>query len=69
MRRQADTRTDLDAPETPLSGDIAACSLAVTYAERQKRIFTSSGAMHMNIQPVRRAVTGDCYAANDAKGS
>ena len=22
-----------------------------------------------NIQPVRRAVTGDCYAANDAKGS
>jgi len=35
MRRQADTRTDLDAPETPLSGDIAACSLAVTYAERQ----------------------------------
>ena len=37
MRRQADTRTDLDAPETPLSGDIAACSLAVTYAERHDR--------------------------------
>ena len=34
MRRQADTRTNLDPPETPLSGDIAACSLAVTYAER-----------------------------------
>ena len=36
MRRQADTRTDLDAPQTPLSGDIAACSPAVTYAERPR---------------------------------
>jgi hypothetical protein len=34
MRRQPDTRTDLDAPQTPPSGDIAACSLAVTCAER-----------------------------------
>ena len=34
MRRKADTRTDLDAPETPLTGDIAACSLAVTCAKR-----------------------------------
>ena len=38
---------------------------------RQKRTFTLSAAMHKHKDrpTVRRAVTGDCYAANDAKGS
>ena len=44
MRRQADTRTDLDAPETPLSGVMAAYSLAVTHAERQKSAFARAAA-------------------------
>jgi len=38
---------------------------------RQMRTLTPSGAMHKHTArpTVRRAVTGDCYAANDAKGS
>jgi hypothetical protein len=38
---------------------------------RQMRTFTPSTVMHKYTAcpTVRRAVTGDCYAANDAKSS
>ena len=71
MRRQADARTDLDPPETPLSGDIAACSLAVTHTERQNSKFSTWAAMYKNTaQPtVRRTVAGDRYATNNVLSS